>query len=178
MSPPSARAPLEGRRAFEEYLRGRSLRVTTERLAIFEHVMKTDGHFDVDTMLAALQRQRARVSRATLYRTLSHLLESGLVQKVQTGEGQARYEKMYGRHHHDHLICIGCGAIIEFENAEIERLQDWVCKIKKFTIVSHVHQIRGFCEDCSARRSADPARHRPVAPPAPARRGREGRAGD
>ena len=90
------------------------------------------------------------MSRATLYRTLPHLVDAGLVHKIEMAEGQARYEPMFGRHHHDHLVCLECGRIIEFENRDIERLQEEICRRKKFIMTGHTHQIRGTCEICSA----------------------------
>src|SRR5262245_45487470 len=132
-----------GQEAFASWLASRKLRVTGERMAVLEEVLRARGHVDIDDLLERFRRLGRPVSRATIYRTLSHLVASGLVQKVATGEGQARYEPMLGRAHHDHMICLGCGEIIEFTNGEIERLQDWVCRRKGFTIVTHTLQIRG-----------------------------------
>ncbi len=144
----------EGKQEFAEWLASRKLRVTGERMAVLDEVMRANGHIDIDYVQEQFRKQKRPVSRATIYRTLSHLVQSGLVQKVLTGEGQARYEKMYGRQHHDHMICLGCGEIIEFTNDEIERLQDWVCHKKRFTIVTHTLQIKGFCEKCSAQKAS------------------------
>ena len=76
--------------------------------------------------------------------------------------GQARYEIMLGRHHHDHMICLGCGTILEFESPEVERIQEEVCRRKKFTMTGHSHQIRGYCEACagSVRRTAPAGKKR------------------
>jgi len=148
---------MEAREQFRHFLGNRGLRVTTERLAIFDEVMASPGHFDVETLLARLRKGKRRVSRATLYRTLGHLVDSGLVQKIETGEGLSRYEKMYGREHHDHMICVGCGSSIEFECEEIERLQDWVCRRNRFTLLGHTLQIKGLCRKCAVSRSAGKA---------------------
>ena len=147
-----------GREEFSAWLASKRLRVTGERMAVLEEVMRAPGHIDIDYLQERFRRLKRPVSRATIYRTLSHLVESGLVQRITTGEGQARYEPMLGRAHHDHMICLGCGEIIEFTNGEIERLQDWVCRKKKFSIVSHTLQIRGFCERCTAGQRASRGR--------------------
>jgi Fur family ferric uptake transcriptional regulator len=134
---------------FAEFLSRRRLKMTRERRAILEQVLSVRGHFDVDDLLALLRRSGRHASRATLYRTLSRLVECGLVHKLEMAQGQARYEPMFGRHHHDHMVCVRCGRIIEFESREIERLQDAVCRKKKFTMTGHMHQIRGYCQACA-----------------------------
>jgi Fur family ferric uptake transcriptional regulator len=90
-----------------------------------------------------------------LYRTLARLVEAGLVHRIDMAKGQARYEPMFGRHHHDHMICLRCGKIIEFENREIERIQAAVCRRKKFHLLEHTHQLRGHCAACSRADRAD-----------------------
>jgi Fur family ferric uptake transcriptional regulator len=83
---------------------------------------------------------------------------------------------MFGRHHHDHMICLTCGRLIEFESREIERLQEEICRRKGFTMTGHMHQIRGLCGGCSERaagRGAAPARRTAGATRRAAVRGRE-----
>lgn len=134
---------------FREYLRSQHLRMTRERRAILDEMLEVRGHFDADQLLMLFRRKGRPVSRATLYRTLARLVDAGIVHKIEMETGQARYEPMFGRHHHDHLVCVECGRIIEFENRDIERLQEEVCRRKKFTMTGHTHQIRGSCESCS-----------------------------
>ena len=137
---------------FAEYLARHRLKMTRERREILEHVLSVRGHFDADHLLELLRKSGRNVSRATLYRTLARLVDSGLVHKVEMARGQARYEPMFGRHHHDHMVCLSCGKIIEFESREVERIQEEVCRRKKFTMTGHTHQIRGYCATCSRRR--------------------------
>jgi Fur family ferric uptake transcriptional regulator len=136
---------------FSEYLARNRLRLTRERRAILDEMLRVRGHFDADQLLALFRRKGRVVSRATLYRTLARLVDAGLVHKIEMAQGQARYETMFGRHHHDHMICLACGRIIEFESREIERAQDEVCKRKGFAMTGHMHQIRGYCHDCGDR---------------------------
>ncbi|HEU4402142.1 MAG TPA: transcriptional repressor [Candidatus Polarisedimenticolia bacterium] len=133
---------------FKDYLSRNHLKLTRERRVILEQILSVRGHFDVDDLLVHLRQAGHRVSRATLYRTLPRLVESGLVHKLEMASGQARYETMFGRHHHDHLVCLGCGSIIEFESPEVERIQEAVCRRKRFRMTGHTHQIRGYCADC------------------------------
>jgi Fur family ferric uptake transcriptional regulator len=133
---------------FSRFLASHSLRLTRERRAILDEMLQVRGHFDADALLSHFRRKGRPVSRATLYRTLTRLVEAGLVHKIEMAKGQARYEVMVGRHHHDHMICLACGRIVEFESREIERLQEEICRRKGFTMTGHMHQIRGHCSDC------------------------------
>src|SRR5437773_990787 len=134
-----------------EYLSSRRLKMTRERREILGQVLSLRGHFDADHLLVMLHRSGCNVSRATLYRTLAVLVEAGLVHRLEMARGQARYEPMVGRHHHDHMVCLSCGGIIEFESREIERLQEQVCRRKRFLMTGHTHQILGYCAACSQR---------------------------
>ncbi len=131
------------------YLTKHGLKMTRERRVILAQVLSVRGHFDVDDLLGRLRKAGHGVSRATLYRNLPRLVDSGLIHKVEMAHGQARYELMLGRHHHDHMICLGCGTILEFESAQVERIQVAVCRRKKFVMTGHTHQIRGYCESCA-----------------------------
>ena len=136
---------------FADYLSRNRLKMTRERRVILEQVLAVGKHFGVDDLLVHMHNSGLRASRATLYRTLAHLVDSGLVHKVEMAKGQARYEAMLGRHHHDHMVCLKCGEIIEFESPEVERIQEEVCRRKRFTMTGHTHQIRGYCRRCSSR---------------------------
>jgi Fur family ferric uptake transcriptional regulator len=138
--------------SFASFLAARRLRVTSERLAIAGGVAATGGHFDVDSLLADLRRRRVAVSRATLYRTLSHLLQAGLVRRVRGPDGSPRYESMAGRRPHHHMVCLGCGAILEFTDGRLETLQRHACRRRGFTMTDHSLRIEGFCRRCAAAR--------------------------
>lgn len=134
--------------SFEEYLRRHNLRMTRERREVLRIVLDRGGHFDAEELLAHVRRTGARVSRATLYRTLDHLRAAGLVKMHRFGSAQALYERNHGREHHDHMMCDRCGAVIEFVNDEIERLQEQVCREHGFHPTQHVMQIFGICRRC------------------------------
>jgi len=136
---------------FEGYLRQHNLRMTPERRSVLEVILSRQGHFDAEELLQFLRRRHKRVSRATLYRTLDHLRTAGLVKMHRFGRGHALYEHIYGRRHHDHMVCDGCGMVIEFVNEEIERLQEEVCGRHGFKSSNHVMQIFGVCAACQER---------------------------
>jgi len=131
-----------------DYLRSRNLRMTPERRWVLQGVLSRDGHFDAEELLQFLHRRHMPVSRATLYRTLEHLTASGLVKRHRFGQGHALFEHIYGRHHHDHLVCDRCSTVIEFVNEDIEQLQDQVCSEHDFLSTNHVMQIFGICKRC------------------------------
>jgi Fur family ferric uptake transcriptional regulator len=134
-----------------EYLRSKKLRMTPERRWVLQGVLSREGHFDADELLTFLHRRHMPVSRATLYRTLDHLTVAGLVKRHRFGQGHALFEHIYGRQHHDHMVCDRCGAVFEFVNEEIERLQDEVCAAHDFEPTNHVMQIFGICSGCRAK---------------------------
>lgn len=136
------------RETFEKFLKRAKFRVTPERFEVLEAVMKTGGHFDVDQLYVKLKSAGSKVSRATVYNTLDLLLQSGLISKYRFGENHSRFEKAFGRPHHDHLICLSCGEIIEFVSDRLAKLQSEVCKKKNFRAESSTLQIFGICSKC------------------------------
>ena len=123
-------------------------RATSERYAILDEVMRTQGHFDAEGLYYRLITNGVKVSRATVYNTLDLLQNCGLVSKYRFTENSSRYERSFGRPHHHHLICLGCGDIIEFVNERLERLQNEACAEKEFFPQSSTVQIFGLCGKC------------------------------
>lgn len=136
------------RQKFEEYLREENYRVTPERFEVLDAVMAASGHFDADELFLTLKKNGSKVSRATVYNTLDILEECELVFKTRLKDHGSRYEKAFGRSHHDHLVCVKCGKIVEFVDDGIEQAQHAIAKKFKFTLISHSHQIFGLCPDC------------------------------
>lgn len=137
-----------------EFLASRGLRMTRERAAILETVLATHDHFDVENLHLQLRSQARPVSRATIYRTLNLLVQTGLVDRARFGTDAFLYEQMHGREHHDHMVCNGCGQVIEFVSSEIERLQDAACDEHDFLPQSHRLTIFGLCSACIGQESA------------------------
>ena len=130
------------------YLRSRGLRSTDARRKIVEVALDADDHFTAEALLDRIRARGHRVSRASVYRTLALLCEGGFVESREFQRGQLMYEVMVGQHHHDHLICTSCERIVEFENAEIEALQESVARSYGFTLESHSLRLFGVCADC------------------------------
>lgn len=138
----------KARGQFREFLHGRGLRFTRERQAVLDEVLAQGGHFQIQHLCQRMARHEPRVSKATVYRTVALLVQCGLVREVIAGERRTNYETIYARRHHDHLICLRCGKIIEFVNNQIESLQDEVCQHYGFQAKGHSLEIRGLCKAC------------------------------
>ncbi len=130
------------------YMADRGLKSTRQRSMIIEIFFGLDGHLSVEELWGKVRDEDARVSVATVYRTMKLLHECGLAHARNFGDGQTRYEAAVGRDHHDHLICTNCGKIVEFENDRIEALQDAVAKEHGFEVTSHKMELYGLCGDC------------------------------
>ena len=141
---PVASSPRE---RFVEYLQSRGMRVTQQRLALVDHVFSRHEHFDAEQLMDQLPRagQEGHVSRPTVYRTLKLLTECGLAAERRFGEGQTMYEAAGDLEHHDHLICLECGHVLEFHNEAIEREQERVARSFGFTVIRHRHELYGLC---------------------------------
>jgi Fur family transcriptional regulator, ferric uptake regulator len=105
-------------------------------------------HFSVDNILASLKLKKSNVSRATTYRTINVFSQKGFLRAFDIGEGFNLYELTKDNSHHDHLYCVRCGAIIEFEMHTIEELQEGVCRKNEFKPLSHTLRIKGLCKEC------------------------------
>jgi Fur family ferric uptake transcriptional regulator len=130
------------------YIQERRLNTTAQREAIVEQFLRTKDHVSIDELLNKVRKRHPKVGYATVYRTLKLLVDSGLAVERQFGDGQARYEVVGD--HHDHLICMKCGLILEFEDDEIERLQDRIAeRLGNFTVLRHRHELYGLCPKAS-----------------------------
>ncbi len=129
-------------------LRERGLVCTAQRELVARAVFEMGSHVGAEELYRSLAGRSPRVGLATIYRTLQLLKDRGLVAERQFGERWRRYEDS-GGHHHDHLICLGCGAVIEFQEPMIEELQDRVARRHGFAPERHRLELYGYCRDCA-----------------------------
>lgn len=136
--------------AFRRYLRERNLPVTAQRELVADVIFTAAGHLSVDDILARLRERGAHVGTATVYRTLDLLAESGMIEQRDFGEGFRRYERMRGGgvQHHEHLICVRCGKVIEFSNERLERMKALIAEEYGFRHHHHRLEIFGTCPEC------------------------------
>ena len=126
------------------YIQDRRLNTTSQREAIVEQFLRTRDHVSIDELLGKVRKRHPKVGYATVYRTLKLLVDAGLAIERHFGDGQSRYEVV--GEHHDHLICASCGLILEFEDDEIEAMQDKIAqRLGGFTVVRHRHELYALC---------------------------------
>lgn len=151
-SPRSADPPPDMKKAreiFIELLKKDGLRLTRQRDALLEAVFATHRHFSAEDLHRDLEQSGHSVSIATIYRSLNLLVEGGLIQGLDVGNGRVLYEHTLGHQHHDHMVCVDCGKITEFVSPEIEALQEEAAKAHKFNVVAHSLKLFGYCSNCN-----------------------------
>lgn len=137
----------EQKKIFNTFALGKGLRSTRQREIILDCFLKTRQHVSAEDLYLEIKATDPTIGYATIYRTLKLFVEAGLANQVML-DRQTRYEHIMPGEHHDHLICTGCNAIIEFENQSIEKLQDEIAACHGFYIKSHKLEIYGLCAKC------------------------------
>jgi Fur family ferric uptake transcriptional regulator len=136
------------RKKFLEFLGHKNLRLTSQRQAIIDSVFGTDEHFTAEQLLEWSRRRDRSVSRATVYRTLPLLTESGFVREVDFGKDYKYYDPNYADHpNHNHIICQDCEKIVEFESEKIERIESEISHKLGFELQTQRLQLTGRCEE-------------------------------
>lgn len=142
------------RSQLNDYMAEQGLRSTGQRRVIIERFFEGKGHVSIDELLEIVRRSHPHVGYATVYRTMKLLTASGIAHEHHFGDGLARYEPAEDDAHHDHLICVECGRIQEFEEPLIEELQQRIAQRYDFEIVDHKHELYGVCNNDACRASA------------------------
>ena len=122
-------------------LKKEGLRFTEQRKFIWDEITSSDDHREAEDIFLSLRKKNINVSRATVYRTIDVLVKNNLVRKLDIGDAPSKYENKIDSHHHDHMICLETGDIIEFYNEELENLQDEIAKKHGYKVIRHVHQL-------------------------------------
>jgi Fur family ferric uptake transcriptional regulator len=144
---------------FVEKLRPSGGRRSGKRDFIVGVFLRQDGHISADELVDLIRREDARISRATIYRTLQWMVEAGIARRVDFGEGRFRFEHSYRHPRHFHLICKSCHQSFEFLSSDIEALIEEVTQARLFEPGQSVLQIYGTCESC---RTGLPTPHAPT----------------
>src|ERR1051326_1960010 len=140
-------SPTCAKQRFFDFLARKSLRLTAQRRAIIDTLFETDQHFTAEQLLAWSRRRDKSVSRATVYRTLPLLTESGLVREMDFGKDYKFYDPNYAEHpRHNHIICQDCDKIVEFDSKKIEKLENEISQRLGFALKDHRLQITATCE--------------------------------
>lgn len=131
-----------------EYLGSHGYRQSSRRNRIAETFLSISGHISAEELLALVRERDPRVGLTTVYRTLKLLTRCGLALETKFNRQISMFEPVPEGKHHDHLICLGCGTILEFENQAIETLQESVAGEMDFRITRHILELYGYCRKC------------------------------
>ncbi len=133
---------------FKYFLKEKRLKYTKERKKIIKAITAIQKHFVAEDIHQQIRKQKSRVSLATVYRTIPLLIDSGLITETLYRGEKVVYEKIYNKPHHDHMVCLNCGKIIEFSNEKVEKLQEDICQQNYFIPTEHCLEIKGYCQEC------------------------------
>lgn len=115
------------------------------------------SHFTPERIQQTLASRGSHMAMTTIYRNLPALEEAGIIRRTtfreEESNGASTYEHVWGRPHHDHLLCQGCGKKIEFQYDALEVLQDEVARKHGFRLVYHHLELVGLCPECGAGRT-------------------------
>ena len=136
---------------FMETLEARGYRSTSPRRAVVNAVAFQDKHFTAEE----LAQQLPKVGRATIYRSLKMLVETGILCRVMLEEGNLHYQLSYDGHHH-HLLCVECGASQDLVGCDIEEVLARVTTTHNFQISSHWLEVYGRCSKCASKEPQQP----------------------
>jgi Fur family ferric uptake transcriptional regulator len=136
-------------RVFEE-----GLKTTRQREEILNIFLNSSGHKSLAQIYAQVAKTNPKIGYTTVYRTLRLLTRLGLAAQRKFGDGETRYELASEGRHHDHLICLDCGKIIEFEDQTLEALQNRIAQHHRFKISHHRMELYGRCEVCNRKKRA------------------------
>ena len=130
-------------------LKNTGLKATLPRLKILEIFQKSDQrHLSAEDIYRLLVAEHSDIGLATVYRVLTQFEQAGLLSRQHFEAGKAVYE-LHDEQHHDHLVCLDCGHVEEFYDAEIEKRQHAVAKAKGWLVQDHTMALYGQCADCA-----------------------------
>jgi Fur family ferric uptake transcriptional regulator len=131
---------------FEQFIRQHKGRLTPQRQFIVKEFLALKGHYGIDELHERLKQKGKIINPSTIYRTLKLLVQAGIAVERQFANGNTKYDVNVA--HHDHLICLHCGKIIEFDSPKLESVQAHIVKNHGFVMAYHKHEIYGYCASC------------------------------
>jgi len=140
------------KQSISERLIEKGYRLTPQRLMILSAMESSSDHISAEEIYDQVSASYPNVNISTVYRTLELLKKLGLVYEINLGEGRIRYHAEGSGHHH-HLVCQGCGAIIDIDESALSSLKDVIMRDYKFQAELRHVGIFGYCENCRRKRS-------------------------
>jgi len=141
----------EKKERLRNYLKSKGLRKTKQREIIMDEFFRMGEHVTTEELYKKISNKHKEIGYTTVYRTLKLLKESGLATEQIFSDNLTRYEPLSSGDHHDHLICLSCGRITEFEDSRIEKLQEKIAHDHGFKTISHRMELYGYCKKCRSR---------------------------
>ncbi|MDZ7815741.1 MAG: transcriptional repressor [Planctomycetota bacterium] len=139
--------------SFADNLKKDGHRITKSRRTVFYAVANRSGHFTAEQLASELATGSDKVSRGTVYRTLSLMEEKGILRSFRDCQMHFNYESALKKKHHEHIVCECCGHVIEFSHPELRRLLEEICIENEFHERDHSVVILGKCKECSQKKS-------------------------
>lgn len=143
---------------FKTMISEEGLKSTRQRAEILDSFLNSAGHKNLAQIYAQVAKVDPKIGYTTVYRTLKLLTRLGLAAERKFADGETRYEPTPEGAHHDHLICVKCGKIVEFEDDALESLQMRIARRHAFKIFHHRMELYGYCSPCA--RKTPPARRK------------------
>ena len=138
---------------WKELAPGERLKATRQREEILNIFLNSPGHKNIAQIYALVAKANPKIGYTTVYRTLKLLTHLGLATERKFADGETRYERTSEGGHHDHLICLDCGKIAEFEDQTLETLQNRIARRHHFKPFHHRMELYGLCSDCRSKKS-------------------------
>lgn len=154
MSLPAVQVSQSPEAKFREYLasRPRAQRFTDQQRDLVQYIFAQHHHFTTEQILRDLRNANLNISRATVYRTLTKLVDAGLLRKLELGS-DTYFDHDYGYPQHEHLLCEHCDRLIEFQHPAIDAAIRDICGEQQFQASGHTLIIRGVCAECNRARA-------------------------
>ena len=146
----------EKKKRLKNFLKEKGFKSTRQRDIITTEFLKTGEHITAENLYRKINRKHKDIGFTTVYRTLKLLAKSGLATERVFADNLTRYEPLSTEDHHDHLICLSCGSITEFENIRIEKLQEKIANEFGFNTVAHKMELYGYCRKCKGKHASAP----------------------
>ena len=140
--------PVEAKKHFSAYLNAMGIRKSFRRDEVLDVFLQCERHITASELVELVHKRYPSIGIATIYRTLKLITESGIARAIEFGDGTIRYEHDYGHEHHDHLVCVECGAFQEINNHSIEKEQEKIASACGFSLVKHKMVLYGICPRC------------------------------
>lgn len=137
---------------FKTRISEKGLKATKQREEILNIFLNSSGHKSLAQIYSQVAKTNPKIGYVTVYRTLRLLTRLGLANRRKFEDGETRYEPVSEGSHHDHLICLDCGKIIEFEDQTLEALQKGIAQRHRFKISHHLMELYGRCEECARKK--------------------------